>query len=306
MIAVEFITQARIVCSNCNSNRIIDDPESGEIICSSCGMVISDRIQNITIPERRDFNNNETESRRRTGIPVSLAIYDMGLATVIAKTNRDASGRPLGAEMRDRMKRLRTWDFRTSHTYLDKNLTQAFDELDILKDKLVLSNAIVEKAAYIYRKVEDRGLVRGRTISGIMAAAIYAACREVGTLWTLRDIAAASDVKRKDIARNYRMLLLELDFKVPNADPMKCIAKVANKANLSENTKRQAISIIKEASGRGISAGKDPMGIAASILFISCLRTGEYRTQGQIANASGVTEVTLRNRYKELKNKLLL
>jgi len=306
MTAVEFITQARIACSNCNSNRIIDDPESGEIICSSCGMVISDRIQNITIPERRDFNNNETESRRRTGIPVSLAIYDMGLATVIAKTNRDASGRPLGADMRDRMKRLRTWDFRTSYTYLDKNLTQAFDELDILKDKLVLSNAIVEKAAYIYRKVEDRGLVRGRTISGIMAAAIYAACREVGTLWTLRDIAAASNVKRKDIARNYRMLLLELDFKVPNADPMKCIAKVANKANLSENTKRQAISIIKEASGRGISAGKDPMGIAASILFISCLRTGEHRTQGQIANASGVTEVTVRNRYKELKNKLLL
>jgi transcription initiation factor TFIIB len=137
-------------------------------------MVISDRIQNITMPERRDFKNSETESRRRTGIPVSLARYDMGLATVIANTNRDASGRPLGTEMRARMQRLRTWDLRTSYTYLDKNLTQAFDELDILKDKLALSDAVVEKAAYIYRKVEDRGLIRGRTISGIMAAAIYA------------------------------------------------------------------------------------------------------------------------------------
>jgi transcription initiation factor TFIIB len=101
------------------------------------------------------------------------------------------------------------------------------------------------------------------------------------------------------------MLLLEFDFKVPNADPMKCIAKVANKANLSENTKRQAINIMKEVSEREIAAGKDPMGIAASILFISCLKTGEYRTQSQIANASGVTEVTVRNRYKELKSKLL-
>jgi hypothetical protein len=153
---LNFITQSRIVCSTCSSDRVIHDPESGEVICSSCGMVISDRIQNITMPERRDFKNSETESRRRTGIPVSLARYDMGLATVIANTNRDASGRPLGTEMRARMQRLRTWDLRTSYTYLDKNLTQAFDELDILKDKLALSDAVVEKAAYIYRKVEDR------------------------------------------------------------------------------------------------------------------------------------------------------
>ena len=130
------ITQTQNICSNCNGGRIIHDPESGEIICGSCGIVISDRIQNITIPERRDFNNNETESRRRTGIPVSLARYDMGLATVIANTNRDASGRPLGAEMRARMQRLGTWDLRTSYTYLDRSLMQAFDELDILKGKL--------------------------------------------------------------------------------------------------------------------------------------------------------------------------
>jgi transcription initiation factor TFIIB len=111
---------------------------------------------------------------------------------------------------------------------------KAFDELDILKDKLALSDAVVEKAAYIYRKAEDKGLIRGRTISGIMAAAIYAACREAGTLRTLRDVASASNVGRKDLARNYRMLLFELGFKVPSVDPIKCIAKVANKANLTK------------------------------------------------------------------------
>jgi transcription initiation factor TFIIB len=117
----KFISQARITCSNCNGDRIIHDPESGEIICSSCGMVISDRIQNITMPERRNFNDNESENQKRIGIPISLARYDMGLATVIAKTDRDASGRPLAVEMRTRMQRLRTWDSRTSYSYLDRS-----------------------------------------------------------------------------------------------------------------------------------------------------------------------------------------
>ena len=125
--------------------------------------------------------------------------------------------------------------------------------------------------AYIYRKIQDRGLIRGRTISGIMAAAVYAACREIGTPYTLRDIAVVDNIRRKEIARNYRKMASELDLKFPNVDPMKCI----NKGNLTENTKRQAISIMKEVSKRQISTGKDPMGLAASVLYISCLKTGE-------------------------------
>ena len=182
---------------------------------------------------------------------------------------------------------------------------RAFNELNILKDKLALSNAIVEKAAYIYRKIQQRGLIRGRTISGIIAAAVYIACREIGTPYTLRDIAAVGNIRRKDIARNYRKMASELDLKFPNVDPMKCISRIANKGNLTENTKRQAISIMKEVLENQISAGKDPMGLAASVLYVSCLKTGEDRTQVHIAKASGVTEVTLRTRYKELKNKLL-
>jgi transcription initiation factor TFIIB len=128
----------------------------------------------------------------------------------------------------------------------------------------------------------------------------------LGTPRTLKDIAAASNIKRKDIARNYRMLLFELDFKVPNADPIRCISKVANKANLTENTKRHALSVMKEVTDREIPAGKDPMGMAASVLYISCLKTGEDKTQTQIATAAGVTDVTVRNRYKDLKSKLQL
>jgi transcription initiation factor TFIIB len=263
-------------------------------------------MQDIHRPERWAFNVEEKNVRSRTGVPVSLGISDMGLATVIGKNDRDASGRPLDAEMRARMQRLRIWDLRTySRSPTDRNLIKAYNELNILKDKLALSNAVVEKAAYIYRKVQERGLIRGRTISGFMAAAIYAACREIGTPYSLRDIAAAGNIKRKDIARNYRKLLFELDLKFPNADPMKCISKVANKANLTENTKREAIVIMNEVSNREMAAGKDPMGLAASVLYVSCLKTGEDISQTQIASASGVTEVTIRNRYKELKSKLL-
>ena len=296
-----------LVCSVCKRNdRIVTDAGSGEIICSSCGAVISDKVQDISRPEKRAFSAEEEDTRSRTGLPTSITFADMGLSTVIDKYDRDASGRPLDAEMRVRMQRLRTWDLRThSHSAVDRSLMKAFNELSMLKDKLALSNAVVEKAAYIYRKSQERGLIRGRTISGIMAAAVYIACRETGTPYTLRDIAAVDNIKRKDIARNYRKMTSQLNLKFPNIDPMKCISRIANKANLTENTKRQAISIMKEASKRQIAAGKDPMGLAASVLYVSCLKTGENSTQAHIAKASGVTEVTLRARYKELKNKLL-
>jgi transcription initiation factor TFIIB len=239
-------------------------------------------------------------------MPASIAFADMGLATIIAKHDRDASGHPLNAEMRARMQRLRKWDLRThSISPNDRNLKRAFNELNMIKDKLVLSDAVVEKAAYIYRKIQQRGLVRGRTISGIMSSAVYIACREIGTPYTLREIAAVGNVKRKDMARNFRKMVYELDLKSPNIELMKCISKVSNKANLTENTKREAIGIMKVVSKRQLPAGKDPLGLAACVLYISCLKTGENETQTQIAKASGITDVTLRNRYKELKNKLL-
>src|SRR5919206_104198 len=165
--------QISLMCFICKTNRAVTDPESGEVICGNCGTVISDRIQDTDRPEWRAYSAEQEKGRSRTGIPVSLARADMGLATTIGKSNRDASGRLLDAAMCNRMQRLRTWDLRTrSHTSSDRNLLQAFNELDILKDKLGL--------------------------------------------------------------------------KVPNADPIKCIVKVANKVDLTENTKRQAISIMKE------------------------------------------------------------
>ena len=296
-----------LICSICKKNdKFVTDPESEEIICSNCGQVIPDNIQVSNRPEWHGFSILQRNSRSRTGIPTSLARHDMGLATIIGRPDRDASGQRIDAAMRSAMERLRTWDLRTQvHTSTDRNLIQAFNELDRLKDRLCLPDPIVEKTAYIYRKAQERMLIRGRTVSGILAAAVYIACRESGTPKTLKDISEGSNVKLKEVARSYRMLYFELDLKMPIIDPIRCIAKVANKSKLSEKTKRQAAEIMNIVTKKEFSAGKDPMGMAASILYLASLKNGESITQTDIADAAGVTEVTIRNRAKDLRYKFL-
>ena len=296
-----------VVCSLCKSDLIITDSESAEVICGKCGMIILDKIQENNRPEWRAFNSEEVNKKNRSGAPASLAYHDMGLSTVIGKTDRDASGRKIDAPMHSTMKRLRIWDFRTKeHSSTDRSLMLAFNELDILKDKLGLSNTTVEKAAYIYRKAQRRGLIKGRSIIGLLTAAVYVSCREMGIPRTLKDMTTASNVKRKSISRMYRLLVFELDLKVPLADPMKCIAKIANNANLTEKTKRKAMSVMNDISKKNMLAadGKDPMGFAATILYLSCLKAGESISQIDISHAAGVTEVTLRNRLKDIRSQI--
>jgi len=302
--ATTAITTPLVKCPSCSNEKIITDSEPGEIICVKCGRVISDKLQEIG-PEWRTFSTDETEAMTRTGIPQSLARHDMGLSTIIGRTDRDASGNKLDAAMRTRMNRLATWDMRSQlHTPKDRSLRQAFFQLDVLKDKLGLSDSIVEKTAYIYRKAQSRKLTRGRTVSGVLAAAVYIACREMGAHRTLDDIAIACNVKRKELTKDFRVLHTRLGLKIPQQDPMKCIAKVASKAKLSEKTRRQAAQIMNKVTREEISAGKDPMGLAASVLYLSSIENGETITQSNIAEAAGVTEVTVRNRAKELRNKL--
>jgi transcription initiation factor TFIIB len=298
----------QILCSICKrSDKIVTDPESGEIICSNCGMVISDKVEDTGHSERRIFSGGQMdETRARTGAPTSLARHDMGLATIVGGGDRDSSGQKIDPSIHSTMQRLRKWDFRGQlNTPSDRNLRTAFKLLDTLKDKLGLSDAVVEKVAYIYRKAQQRAFVRGRSIVAVICAATYIACRDLGVSKTMKDIAVASNVKRRNIARIYRQLVLELDYyKVPNTDPLKCVTKVANNANLTEKTKRRALNIMEKVTENEISAGKDPMGLAATVLYISCIKTGENISQKEISYVAGVTEVTLRNRFKDLKNQL--
>ena len=282
------------------------DNSGGEMFCSNCGFVVVEKIEEEG-PEWRAFSKEEKDDRARTGIPSSLAMHDMGLATVIGSSGKDASGRSLPASMRVTIERLRTWDGRSQvHEPVDRNLRQAFNELDRLADKLNVREAVIEKAAYIYRKALEEGLVRGRSISALIAASLYAACRDTSTPRTLKDLAAISNIKKKDIARCYRLLIREMDLRMPVVDPVRCISRIASKADLSEKTKRKAISILKNAEEARTSAGKDPMGLAAAALYVACVMLNENKTQKDVAEAAGVTEVTIRNRYKGLKASLNL
>jgi transcription initiation factor TFIIB len=179
-------------------------------------------------------------------------------------------------------------------------------ELERLSNKVNISPPIKEKAAVIYRKALDKALVRGRSINAIAAAALYAACRKSGTPRTLREIAEASLVDKKDVARCYRLLLQELDFHMPTADPLTYVSKIAEQNGVSGKTQGAAIAILREARQKRVAAGKDPMGLAAAALYIACVQNSEKITQKDIAEAAGVTEVTVRNRYKALKKQLNL
>jgi len=229
-------------------------------------------------------------------------MHDRGLATKISSINRDSSGKPLSSSMKSTIERLRTWDGRSQVAKSeDRNLRQAFGELNRLKDKLALSSSVVEKSAYIYRKALEKKLVRGRSISALIATSLYAACRETETPRTLKDVSDAANVKRKDLARSYRLIYHELGLKMPVVDAIQCIARISSRIQISEKTKRKAIQILKTAQKNKESAGKDPMGLAAAALYLSCVETGQNVTQRDVAEAANVTEVTIRNRYKGLK-----
>ena len=290
-------------CPSCGGQKIVTDQNTGELCCSKCGIVINDKIVD-TGAEWRSFSNDEG-NKARTGAGTSLTMHDRGLSTVIGAANKDATGKPLSAGVKSSIERLRTWDSRSqAHSSADRNLRQALNEMGKLKDKLALTDAVVEKAAYIYRKSMEKKLVRGRSIQGLVAACLYASCRNTETPRTLDDIANGINIRRKDVARCYRLIYRELELKMPVVDPVKGVSRIASIAELSEKSKRKAIKILNQAKDDGIVAGKDPMGIAAAALYLACISTGEVKSQKDISIASGVTEVTIRNRCAGLRKML--
>ena len=287
--------QGPLVCSVCRSEVVVTDHECGEVICSRCGVVV-DRLESSSIQEWRAFSVDDFYRKCRIGGATSLARYNKGLLTTIGnyKDSKEAGFN---------FDRIRVWDFRIQ-TANDRSLKQALPVLEHLKDSLGLPDSIVEKSAYFYRKAARFNLIKGRTVSSVLAASVYLACRELETPRTLNEVSSASNVPRKKISRDYRLLVHTFDPKIPAIDHIRCITRIANKVGLSEKTKRTAINIMRHVIAMQISAGKGPMGIAATVLYIACLKAGETKTQKELSIAAGVTEVTIRNRYSELKKYL--
>lgn len=286
------------------SDLVVTDPDTGELIRKDTGEVISNNALSQE-KEWRAFEPEEDRDRARTGAPTSLAFHDMGLSTVIGKESTDASGNQIDSSTQMRMVRLRMWNNRShSHSSKERSLQQAFTILSKIKGKLGLPAYVTEKAAYVYRKAQEKGLIRGDSIGSVLAASIYVAARQSGVLRTLDEISDSVEVKPKAAGRSYRRIVTQLDIRIPVIDHAKYIIKVANRLGLDEMTKRKALELMEQAQKKNILVGKDPTGMAASIVYLVNLTAKSPRTQGEIASAAGVTEVTVRNRSKELRKRL--
>jgi transcription initiation factor TFIIB len=288
-------------CSECKLENLISDPESGEMVCRLCGIVVEEKMQETKIQSfEKGVDSRGTE-------PSSLASPDMGLSTLIGITARDAKGQTIDPSIHSAMQRLKTWNYRIQlETSKDRNLKAAFEKLQNLKDKLNLSEMTTETAAYIYRKALMKGLPRGRSIDSVIAGAAYIAIGETPTPISLKEISQASNIRQKTIARMVRLIALELDIMIPIANPMWCVTKIGNIAGLSEKTKREAVKIMSQINDSQYSNGKNPMALAATTLYIACSKTSEYISQDEIAKAAGVTDVTIRTRLKDMKSKNLV
>ncbi len=295
------VTEA--VCSECESTNIVRDIIAGELVCGDCGLVIK---ENILDPgaEWKAFTHQEELSRARTGGPTKYSHYDKGLSTVI-RVDRDAFGRLLSPKVRRQMWRLRTWQIRSRvHASKSRNLSQAMNELQRLSEKLHISSSVQEMAAVIYRKALKEDLIRGRNIAAIVAGSLYAACRFTKIPRTLKEIAEASVRDQKEIARAYRLIVQTLKMRMPIDNPIDYVTKIAEKARVSSDVEGLAIKIIRHAKNKHVAMGKDPTGLAAAALYIASKIQKEKTTQSQLAKAANVTEVTIRNRTKDLRKKV--
>jgi len=293
-------------CPECGNHRLILDEKTGDQICRVCGVVIRERWVDEG-PEWRGFSPEERNQRSRVGSPMRVTIHDKGLSTMIGWENRDIYGHQLSLTTRATMYRLRKWQSRIRvYSSRDRNLVQAFSELDRLSSQLGIPRGVKETSAVIYRKALEKNLSRGRSIEALVGASVYAASRIRRLPRSLDEIAIHSAVSKKEVGKCYRVLVTTWDLKIPPASPLDYLSRFGTELHLSGMCQRRAAKILIEAKNEGLTDGKDPTGLAAAAIYLAAIMGDERRTQREIAATAQVTEVTVRNRYKELVRELEL
>lgn len=285
-------------CPECGSINLVYDEQKGEITCKDCGLVIEEKMVDLG-QEWRQFE--EGQKRGRSGAPLSIQKFDKGLTTNIGEISDIY--RLKGTKKTRKFLRLKKWQERVS-TSIERNLRLAMVELRRVASFLNLPNVVKDEASRIYNFVLQRGMVRGRGMESVIAACIYAACRSYNIPRTLDEIANASDVDRKEIGRTYRFITRKLVIKVTPSNPKDYIPRFASILHLSPRTQNNALKILRKAEFLELTSGRGPAGIAAAALYVAALLNDEKRTQREVADVAGITEVTIRNRYKELLEKL--
>ncbi|WP_330631850.1 transcription initiation factor IIB [Halocatena halophila] len=286
-------------CPECGGTKIYRDSEHGERCCEDCGLVIEGSLLD-TGPEWRAFDTTERNKKSRVGSPVTRTLHDKGLTTAISWKDRDGNGRALSPERRKQMRRLRTWHERArTANNKERNLQFALSEIDRMASAMGIPRSIREIASVLYRRALDEDLIRGRSIEGIAAAAVYAACRQEGFPRSLDELAEVSRVERSEIARAYRYIARELELALEPADPRQYIPRFCSALECSEDIKSKAMEICSITAEEGLLSGKSPTGYAAAAIYSASRLCGANTTQAEIANVAQVTEVTIRKRYHE-------
>ncbi len=288
-------------CPECGSLNLQWNKDKGEIICKDCGLVVEEKMVDFD-QEWREFDSDSAERKRRTGAPMSYTQFDQGLGTDVG-TKSDLF--KLNGKSKNKYFRLRKWQQRIS-TAIERNLKLALAELKRVSSYLKLPSSVEEEASRIYTLAVQKGLVRGRSMESVVAGSLYAACRRHDVPRTLDELSEASGIEKKEIGRTYRFITRELQIKILPSNPSDYIARFASALKLSAETQSKSVEIIEKAQAVELTSGRGPTGIASAALYVAALINGEKRTQREVADVAGVTEVTIRNRYKELLEKLNL
>ena len=292
------------ICPECGSAHLNRDNHMAELICNDCGLVIEEDLIDYG-PEWRAFDSEQREKRARTGAPMTYMIHDKGLSTMIGWRNRDSYGKSIPMRNRAQLYRLRKWQKRIRISdAAERNIALALSAIDRMSSAMGLPRNVRETAAMIYRKAALKNLVRGRSVEGIAAAALYAACRQCHVPRTLDEISKIANMPKRDIGRNYRFVARELRLKLMPTLPEDYISRFCSGLRFNGDVQVKTMQILKEAADRGLTSGQSPIGIAAASIYIASVLCGEKRTQSEIAEKAGITEVTIRNRYKDLSEKL--
>ena len=283
-------------CTNCGAGvgDITVDENRGERVCQKCGMVLEQNIIDQSAPTRRFSKDDPSVDNSHHGAPSSILFPDKGLTT----TFNAWEGGPNTNKLRNYI--LKRTNQQTV-TNKERNLAVALGDLARIVSRMGLSKPVHEEAARIYRDAVDAKLIRGRSIEGVVAASLYAGCRMCGLPRSLDEIADGTRTGRKEIARNWTTLRKRIKRlkRAPPPRPEAFLERYANLLKLNIGTTQRANQLLNDCFDGGVDQGKNPIGIVAACLYIACTECDERRTQREIAKALCITEVTIRNRYKE-------
>jgi transcription initiation factor TFIIB len=291
--------ESEVTCPECGG-RLVSDAEHGETICEDCGLVVDEDSVDRG-PEWRAFDSSEKDEKSRVGAPTTKMMHDQGLSTNIDWRDKDAYGNTLSSRQRAKMQRLRTWDerFRTRDAK-ERNLKQALGEIERMASALGLPENVRETASVIYRRALDEDLLPGRSIEAISTAALHAAARQAGVPRSIDEVAEVSRINQMEFERAYRYVVRELGLGIRPADPTSYVGRFASDLDVSDEVEQRARELLETTKREGAHSGKSPVGLAAAAVYAAALLTNQRVTQSEVSEVADVSEVTIRNRYKEL------